>query len=252
MAPRGGSRRPQISIHAPRVGRDNGLALFILSKTSNFNPRAPCGARQSKLIDRTGSLLFQSTRPVWGATPAFLALAGEIDISIHAPRVGRDSHHPFYHKISTISIHAPRVGRDCRSDSARSLLRYFNPRAPCGARRQKRSRRTIAMDFNPRAPCGARRAVSFWHWPVFRFQSTRPVWGATKEAYNVQNQIKISIHAPRVGRDPEICKGGYENAISIHAPRVGRDIPYPAIPAGDRPISIHAPRVGRDGAGICR
>ena len=33
------------------------------------------------------------------------------------------------------------------------------------------------------------------------FQSTRPVWGATMTPQKAQQQIEISIHAPRVGRD---------------------------------------------------
>ena len=34
-----------------------------------------------------------------------------------------------------------------------------------------------------------------------RFQSTRPVWGATKAAKITHDLQMISIHAPRVGRD---------------------------------------------------
>ena len=34
---------------------------------------------------------FQSTRPVWGATPFRLFDRPHVDVSIHAPRVGRDS-----------------------------------------------------------------------------------------------------------------------------------------------------------------
>ena len=37
-----------------------------------------------------GNNEFQSTRPVWGATEAKDTLVAAINISIHAPRVGRD------------------------------------------------------------------------------------------------------------------------------------------------------------------
>ena len=57
--------------------------------------------------------IFQSTRPVWGATAANAAFCLFLAISIHAPRVGRDSN-------------SRRVGFLCVD---------FNPRAPCGARR---------------------------------------------------------------------------------------------------------------------
>ena len=56
-----------ISIHAPRVGRDAGVAR-VHDFTNDFNPRAPCGARPSDRFSRSNSFTFQSTRPVWGAT----------------------------------------------------------------------------------------------------------------------------------------------------------------------------------------
>ena len=78
----------------------------------------------------------------------------------------------------------------------------------------------------------------------------------------------ISIHAPRVGSDPDDQFDLYTGCISIHAPRVGSDrvglftshLPLyfnPRSPCGERqpkadpapvatPISIHAPRVGSD------
>ncbi len=112
---------------------------FIMQcEDANFNPRAPCGARLLLLsgndnfgvisihaprvgrdhIGHNGDItfkVFQSTRPVWGATPPLILWCSHRLISIHAPRVGRD------HQDSDIidpdigiSIHAPRVGRDVR------------------------------------------------------------------------------------------------------------------------------------------
>ena len=56
-----------------------------------------------------------------------------------------------------------------------------------------------------------------------RFQSTRPVWGATKMGGTERGRKDISIHAPRVGRDLAIWQPFIYIRISIHAPRVGRD-----------------------------
>ena len=56
--------------------------------------------------------MFQSTRPVWGATPEGLKALVELEVSIHAPRVGRDHLHPVDRIHIDVSIHAPRVGRD--------------------------------------------------------------------------------------------------------------------------------------------
>ena len=78
-----------ISIHAPRVGRD-----FML------------------IAPRAKRFLFQSTRPVWGATIIYMKYGNLTVISIHAPRVGRDSAIRAERKKDYISIHAPRVGRD--------------------------------------------------------------------------------------------------------------------------------------------
>ena len=80
---------------------------------------------------------------------------------------------------------------------------------------------------------------------VCSFQSTRPVWGATRGGRRSLGPVAISIHAPRVGRDAECSLAASERAISIHAPRVGRDFLHQT---GLQlvVISIHAPRVGRD------
>ena len=57
-------------------------------------------------------------------------------ISIHAPREGRDLLLRQADDITDISIHAPREGRDRRLLSQATHKKYFNPRAPRGARRQ--------------------------------------------------------------------------------------------------------------------
>ena len=169
-----------ISIHAPRAGRDFPAAADFAA-VSNFNPRAPCGARrQVHLCVRLPLKGFQSTRPVRGATQAAVAQAVEEYISIHAPRAGRDRHpggpgrrqlrfqstrpvrgatrgsrslhyqrrisihapragrdrpHPVLAALRQISIHAPRAGRDLVAEVALERRLHFNPRAPCGARR---------------------------------------------------------------------------------------------------------------------
>ena len=58
------------------------------------------------------------------------------DVSIHAPRVGRDGLMCTLVYTKGVSIHAPRVGRDGLHVSRPHRGRSFNPRAPCGARQQ--------------------------------------------------------------------------------------------------------------------
>ena len=169
-APRAGRDPPddglhrggRISIHAPRAGRDlmgvlnrapsvlfqstrpvrgatwrrlwprrrhglfqstrpvRGATTTACAKTtglSYFNPRAPCGARLPASYCIASEEAFQSTRPVRGATLAALYKVGCL----------------------VISIHAPRAGRDAAWAAARTPRAYFNPRAPCGARRAETS-----------------------------------------------------------------------------------------------------------------
>ena len=127
------------------------------------------------------SNVFQSTRPVWGATEIYVMVFQALKISIHAPRVGRD--------------HQPCCQRH-------GVSWHFNPRAPCGARPGRRAlswhRQGISihaprvgrdicplcrsfrrLNFNPRAPCGARPFFAVLAGAGIIFQSTRPVWGAT-------------------------------------------------------------------------
>ena len=78
-----------ISIHAPHAGRDR-TAKPIVRVILHFNPRAPCGARHDSLPVFAMAFLFQSTRPMRGATAAHLPVLHFAAISIHAPHAGRD------------------------------------------------------------------------------------------------------------------------------------------------------------------
>ena len=168
-----------ISIHAPRVGRDNVFALFF--------------AR---------SVVFQSTRPVWGATMILSAAEYLDDISIHAPRVGRDD---MPQDRSPRRWHFnPRA--PCGARRGERAVTYheniFQSTRPVWGATHVATGLTIFVGyFNPRAPCGARRLPVFDIKVSAQFQSTRPVWGATGQVEIVEGSLGISIHAPRVGRD---------------------------------------------------
>ena len=126
-------------------------------------------------------MLFQSTRPIRGATESRQSAALIQSISIHAPHTGRDvvawrntgefaafqSTRPIRGATNkalfkscdfNISIHAPHTGRDWYSA------------AGCGSAK---------VNFNPRAPYGARHPINS----------------------NVAGIPNISIHAPHTGRD---------------------------------------------------
>ena len=61
-------QRIGISIHAPHAGRDWVNMGDSYATRSDFNPRAPCGARRSQILTPADISLFQSTRPMRGAT----------------------------------------------------------------------------------------------------------------------------------------------------------------------------------------
>ena len=171
--------RPNISIHAPRVGSD----LFMPATSA-------------------AAALVQSTLPVWGATGRANGRRDHPTISIHAPRVGSDAARMILDLSDGISIHAPRVGSDSNRNDFRPRERHFNPRSPCGERLVMDSdayakeifQSTLPVwgatppirappqrsaDFNPRSPCGERQDLSVAGKRAGLFQSTLPVWGAT-------------------------------------------------------------------------
>ena len=128
----------RISIHSPRVGRDKevdgkkyvkgdfnplspcgerpGKAKTWTDSASNFNPLSPCGERQDEDWRVRKAAIFQSTLPVWGETmEETIRMKTQMNISIHSPRVGRDT------------------SKIC----AFLTLYHFNPLSPCGERPQK-------------------------------------------------------------------------------------------------------------------
>ena len=147
-------------------------------------------------------LRFQSTLPVWGATvKAGLMGTGKI-ISIHAPRVGSDEPELIDSKGSTLfQSTLPVWGATRPAGGTGSQKRDFNPRSPCGERQDGQDVVSPSSDFNPRSPCGERRYKRFSAARSLRFQSTLPVWGATKSGVCKIKDKTISIHAPRVGSD---------------------------------------------------
>ncbi len=204
-------------------------------------------------------------------TPLFRFTVGSI--SIHAPLAGRDSTSNLPRATTPISIHAPLAGRDKTRGERTRTLGYFNPRAPCGARRLSASSGAKCEYFNPRAPCGARR-----------------IGRNMLEAL-----VNISIHAPLAGRDQELlCQQRSQCNFNPRAPcgarhrwhrqfrgsgdfnprapcGARRPLPScpdrrphfnPRAPCGARlvrlsffamagTISIHAPLAGRDRTRLC-
>ena len=146
-----------ISIHAPLAGcdrrRDRNVGYRLY-----FNPRTPCGVRLMANELPNGPLPFQSTHPLRGATLKNLHLQKVIMISIHAPLAGCDG-----------AIASPRVPS--------GIFQSTHPLR--GATQDYDLTVGKFIDFNPRTPCGVRRELSIFASWSFVFQSTHPLRGAT-------------------------------------------------------------------------
>ena len=146
---------------------------------------------------------FQPTRPLRGATQGHLAARRLEHISTHAPLAGRDgSCLRCCRRFSGFQPTRPLRGATTPAAGGRRGPPYFNPRAPCGARRIIFWPCPFRTYFNPRAPCGARRL------------SASPLAGS----------VYISTHAPLAGRDHNaLFEKINKELISTHAPLAGRD-----------------------------
>ena len=133
-----GSGGSAISIHAPHTGRD--ILLVDAAVGADISIHAPHTGRDlCKTLQRSPARVFQSTRPIRGATFA----AGQL------------------HQAQPISIHAPHTGRDLYQNSCHTSQSYFNPRAPYGARHPLPAVGSYQPHFNPRAPYGARPSLQY-------------------------------------------------------------------------------------------
>ena len=169
-----------------------------------------------------------------------------------------------------ISIHAPHAGRDRTTPASVPLERYFNPRAPCGARPgQSGAAERRYQNFNPRAPCGARPAAASRpgqrtgisihaphagrdqrHQHLFGqnliFQSTRPMRGATASTAVCASTEEFQSTRPMRGATCGFhLRNHFRRDFNPRAPCGARRFPPPRI-LPRFPISIHAPHAGRD------
>ena len=193
----------EISIHAPRAGRDQFFSSFAeISKkfqstrpvrgatmiwdswdsSNEFQSTRPVrGATWTLSVTKSASVpLFQSTRPVRGATHSG-GISGSTGI-FQSTRPVRGATLSM-EQISPMTLHfnprAPCGARLAESMHSPYFHHNFNPRAPCGARQQQEDLGGFDLYFNPRAPCGARQFGFSVFLSADTFQSTRPVRGAT-------------------------------------------------------------------------
>ena len=78
-----------------------------------------------------------------------------------------------------ISTHAPLAGRDLLPYIDRRCRKYFNPRAPCGARLKTLRSSSPIFVFQPTRPLRGATHYSYYWIDSLAFQPTRPLRGAT-------------------------------------------------------------------------
>ena len=146
--------------------------------------------------------MFQSTLPVWGATPFRLNRLLILVVSIHAPRMGSDNIKTGLLGWDEVSIHAPRMGSDMATTLVAVRVPNVSIHAPrVGSDRTMPGKQLGFARFNPRSPCGERPGLSVRTRRSGRVSIHAPVWGATRHQGKVLRVRRVSIHAPRVGSD---------------------------------------------------
>ena len=124
-----------ISIHAPRAGSDIAAHRRVWCQW-NFNPRSPCGERRSTRLPQRPPDRFQSTLPVRGATHwPYTQQQSPATFQSTLPVRGATFAVDRRNVASRISIHAPRAGSDFGTKHYQFNGTNFNPRSPCGERR---------------------------------------------------------------------------------------------------------------------
>ena len=167
---------------------------------------------------------FQSTRPTWGAKLCLDLIAGEREVSIHAPHVGRDG---------TIA-------------GAVAAGACFNPRAPRGARHAWRAFDAPDAEFQSTRPTWGATSFLDKQKSGAQFQSTRPTWGATwKHSGGKRHQPGFNPRAPRGARPAGVTRRQtVERGFNPRAPRGARPRTLPS--SGGTPcFNPRAPRGAR-------
>ena len=191
-----------ISIHAPRTGSDN-TPTPPAGDERDFNPRSPHGERPDAPESGKHCQLISIHAPRTGSDPATNNCQGVADISIPAPRTGRDNDgddEPCVHARFQSTLPArgatrsgcwisrakepfqstlPARGATWRASAAKKPASYFNPRSPHGERRPSAAQSTRFTNFNPRSPHGERPHLRRSSGVRNGFQSTLPARGAT-------------------------------------------------------------------------
>ena len=213
-----------ISIHAPLAGSDPS-SLRNNHQISNFNPRSPCGERPWRHTFAKTFLLFQSTLPLRGAT-----------------RSTRCNISTYWVFQSTLPL------RGATKQKGEDLLDIsnFNPRSPCGERRNAIQQRIYLIKISIHAPLAGSDILVHFLFPDSRISIHAPLAGSdgTFEAdptYSMDFNPRSPCGERPNSDEDEGRNGIFQSTLPLRGATTGTGY----IPA-DVPISIHAPLAGSD------
>ena len=185
----------RVSIHAPRVGSDLICTRTFLA-AFGFNPRSPRGERRLTAPEYSVVPAFQSTLPAGERRISTPGARSVNPVSIHAPRVGAILTLLFDWTVF-VSIHAPAWGAT-RSPLLRMGSLSVSIHAPrVGS--DGRCKPVRCSTFHSTLPAWGATSKSVPLDVAVRFQSTLPAWGATMQLSGAPPKIVVSIHAPAWG-----------------------------------------------------
>ena len=168
-----------ISIHSPRMGRDNMAAhrIFRLPEISIHSPRM--GRDGGGVCRRPPARAFQSTLPAWGETAAHGHLWPET-----------------WH-FNPLSPHGE------RRDAAKCMatMRYFNPLSPHRERHYATMEIYATSQISIHSPRMGRDGHTHADCSTVPISIHSPRMGRDMRRVALHLSYEISIHSPRMGRD---------------------------------------------------
>ena len=194
---------------------------------ADFNPRTPCGVRQSsRWQDWPVSAYFNPRTPC--------GVRRHWRLVLHRTLRNFNPRTPCGVRRAALTVAALNKGGFQSTHPLRGATFGVSTPAP-------------GVHISIHAPLAGCDVTVFSNQPDAVFQSTHPLRGATVITEPYDANVGISIHAPLAGCDETVT---YEKArlyISIHAPLAGCDCsPIRAARAYRIQISIHAPLAGCD------
>ena len=186
----------------------------------NFNPRAPCGARQTFLpdslilidisthaplagrdylgvISASVDEIFQPTRPLRGATEQGSNSGGSSLFQPTRPLRGATGQTSRIVSLHSISTHAPLAGRD-PSDQTKTKTGKISTHAPLAGRDNDSQMKFTLHLISTHAPLAGRdQEAEKNHQKAKKFQPTRPLRGATEFPAEIRDDtVDFNPRAP--------------------------------------------------------